>query len=245
VRRLEGKTALVTGASRGLGRALALALAEDGAYVYAGYRARESDARQTAFSLADRGESLRFDVTQPAEVDAAFARIRAAKGRLDILVNNAGLTQDGPAALMDANQWRSVLAVNLDGVFHCTRAALPLMLAAKSGAVVNVASVAALKASPGQANYAASKGGLLALTRALAAELGPKGIRVNAVVPGLLEGGIAQHLNRTLASRMVEATPLGRMGRPDEVARAVCFLCSEDASFVAGHALLVDGGLTA
>jgi 3-oxoacyl-[acyl-carrier protein] reductase len=245
VKRFEGSTVLVTGASRGLGRTLALAFADEGAYVFAGYRAREEDAAETARLLSGRGERLRFDVTQPEAVEAAFATVRARKGRLDVLVNNAGATLDGPAALMDRAQWRGVLDVNLDGAFQCTRGAIPLMLGQRTGAILNLASVAGLRASPGQANYSASKGGLLALTRTLAAELAPRGIRVNALVPGLIETGIARHLDRRVAARMVEATPLGRAGKPEEVARAALFLCSEEASFIVGHALVVDGGLTA
>jgi 3-oxoacyl-[acyl-carrier protein] reductase len=236
---------LITGASRGLGRCIALTFADEGAFVYAGYRARDDDAAETARQLGGRGETLRFDVSQAVAVDAAVAKIRAARGRLDFVINNAAKVFDGPAALMNPAQWREVLETNLDGAFNCTRAALPLMLAAKSGVVVNVASVAGIKGTPGQANYAASKGGLLALTRSLAVELAPMGIRVNAVVPGMLDAGMAHHLDRQILSRVIEATPLGRLGRAEEVAAAVLFLCSEEAAFIVGQALVVDGGLTA
>jgi len=242
--RFHGRAVVVTGASRGLGRALALAFAAEGAHVVAGWHRREADAAETARLLGPNGEIARFDVTRPDEVDAAFSRLHAARGRIDVLVNSAGVSKDGAFALMSASDLREVLEVNLEGAFHCTRAAVPFMLRANGGAVVNVASVAGLRASPGQANYAASKGGLLALTRTVAAELAPKGIRVNAVVPGLVDAGMAQHLDRRVAARWRDATPLGRLARPDEIARAVLFLASDDASYVVGHALVVDGGLT-
>jgi 3-oxoacyl-[acyl-carrier protein] reductase len=244
--RFEGRTVVVTGASRGLGRTMAIAFAGEGAHVVAGWNRREEDAAETGRLIAQAGEGeiARFDVTRPDEVEAALARIHAARGRIDVLVNNAGISRDGAFALMSRAELREVLDVNLEGAFHCTRAALPFMLRLQKGAVVNVASVAGLRASPGQANYAASKGGLLAFTRTVAAELAPKGIRVNAVVPGLVDTGLARHLDRRLVARWRDLTPLGRLAQPEEIARAVLFLASDEASYVVGHALVVDGGLT-
>lgn len=245
--RFAGKTVVITGASRGLGRALALAFAGEGAWVLAGYQRRAEDAAATVKMLRDAGgagEAAAFDVTRPAEVQAALQKALELRGELHVLVNNAGRVRDVPFAMMTAEEWRGVLDTNLDGAFHCTRAALPALLKAKRAAVVNVASVAGLRASPGQTSYAASKGGLLALTRTLAAELAPRGIRVNALVPGLLDTGMAQHMDRRVVERYRAAMPSGRLGTGEEVARAALFLASDDASYVYGQALVVDGGLS-
>jgi len=245
--RFRGETVVVTGASRGLGRALALAFAAEGAWVLVGYQARAEAAAETLRLLRDAGgagEAMGFDVGRPAEVQAAFQRIAELRGELHVLVNNAGRSRDVPFTLMSEEDWRGVMDTNLDGAFHCTRAALPALLRAGRAAVVNVASVAALRASRGQANYAASKGGLLALTRTLAAELAPKGIRVNALVPGLVDAGITQHLDRRIVDQYRAALPAGRLGTAEEIARAALFLASEDAGYIVGQALVVDGGLS-
>jgi 3-oxoacyl-[acyl-carrier protein] reductase len=240
MKRFEGRTVVVTGASRGLGRAMALAFGAEGAFVWAGFHRAEGEAAETVKALGANARAIRFDVTKLDEVDRAFATI----GRADVLVNNAGVSRDAPAAMSDPAEWREVLSVNLDGAMACIRAALPQMLYAKKGAIVNVASATALRANPGQSSYAASKGGLLALTRTLAAELSPKGIRVNAVVPGLVDAGMVQRMDHRALARARERIPLGRLGLADEVARAVLFLASDDASYVVGAELPVDGGLT-
>jgi len=245
--RFAGKTVVVTGASRGLGRALALAFAGEGAWVLVGYQRRAEDAAATVKLLGEAGgagEAAAFDVTRPGEVQSALQKVADLRGEVHVLVNNAGRLRDVPFALMTGEDWRDVLDTNLDGAFHCTRAALPALLKAGKSAVVNVASVAGLRANPGQASYAASKGGLLALTRTLAAELGPRGIRVNAVVPGMLDTGMAKHVDRRLVERYRAALPSGRLGTGAEVARAALFLASDDASYVFGQALVVDGGFS-
>jgi 3-oxoacyl-[acyl-carrier protein] reductase len=245
--RFAEQVVVVTGASRGLGRSLAVSFAREGAHVVLGYRSRERDAQA---ALADveaaggKGLLLPFDVSDSAATTAAFTRVKTELGRIDVLVNNAGVARDNHLPLLTDDDFDQVVDTNLRGAFVCTRAAAKTMLAAGRGAIVNVASVAGVRASPGQAAYSAAKGGLLALTRTLAAELGPRGIRVNAVVPGYLGTGMAARMDRKKLDERVTKTPLGRVGTADEVARAVLFLASDDASYIVGQALAVDGGLS-
>lgn len=244
--RFAQTTALVTGASRGLGRAIAVALAGEGAFVWAGYRAAADEAAKTVELLraaGGDGAPLAFDVREPTQVDRAVASALEARGRLEVVVNCAGVARDELFAVMSQQSWREVLAANLDGTFNVCRAVARPMLAKRRGAIVNVASVAGLRASPGQVNYAASKGGVLALTASLAAELAPRGVRVNAVVPGLFAAGLVERLDRRLVEQRRAQVPLGRLGAAEELAAAVLFLASDDASFVVGQALVVDGGL--
>jgi 3-oxoacyl-[acyl-carrier protein] reductase len=251
-RRFEGASVLVTGASRGLGASMAVAFASEGAaVVWLGYRARQSEAEATAARVEQAGaraELLCFDVRSPEAVAQAFERVAAAKqadrGTLDVLVNNAGISRDAHFPLLDEEAWHDVIETNLGGTARCCRAAVRAMWRARHGVIVNVASIAGPMASPGQASYAASKGGIVALTRTLAAELAPRGIRVNAVVPGLIDAGMTMHLDRRVLEPKLAEIALGRLGQADEVARAVLFLASEDASYVVGQALVVDGGLS-
>ena len=243
--RFADRTVIVTGASRGLGRSIAVAFAAEGAHVVVGYRSRERDAQQTVEQTSGRGTALRFDVTDRAATTAAFDRVRSERGSIDVLVNNAGITRDSLVPLMSDEDWNDVVDTNLRGAFMCTKAVVSAMIAKGSGCIINVASIAGLRASPGQASYSASKGGLLALTRTLAAELGPRGIRVNAVVPGYLGTGMAARMDRRRLDERVPQIPLGRVGTADEAARAVIFLASDDASYVTGQALAVDGGMSA
>ncbi len=247
-RRFEGRTVIVTGGSRGLGRAMAVAFGAEGAFVIVGYLARERDAEHTLSLLREAGGDGRaapFDVSRRPDVDAAIEAIAKERGRVDVLVNNAGIARDELFPLMSQESWDEVLATNLGGLFHCARAVVRPMLAAGRGAIVNVGAVAALRASPGQVNYAASKGGLVAFTRALGAELAPRGIRVNAVLPGAISAGLAARLDRRVADRIRAAIPAGRFGTAEEVARAVLFLASDEATYIIGQSLVVDGGLTA
>jgi 3-oxoacyl-[acyl-carrier protein] reductase len=245
--RFDGRTIAVSGASRGLGRALALAFARQGAFVYVGYRTRALDAEATLTALREAGGDgavWQIDVRDATSVDTAVTRVVAERDGIDVLVNNAGVARDEPLAMMSAESWQQVLDVNLGGVFRLSRAAARPMLARGRGAIVNIGSVAGLHASPGQANYAAAKGGLLAFTRTLAAELAPRGVRVNAVVPGLLSTGMAARLDHRVLEKRIAAIPLGRTGSADEVAAAVLFVASDEASYLIGQALVVDGGLT-
>ena len=245
--RWEGSTVLVTGASRGLGRTIAKAFAAEGAFVGIGYHRSDKSAEETLAEIREVGGSatlVKADVSDPEAVDNAIRTFLSQHDGIDVLVNNAAIVDDKPFALMSADNWSSVLQTNLGGVFNCSRAVVRSMMAKGKGAIVNIGSVAGLIASPGQANYAASKGGIMALTRTLAAELAPKGIRVNSVVPGLLTEGIAQRMDRHLAEERREQIPLARFGTPEEVTHAVLFLASDDASYITGQQLVVDGGLS-
>lgn len=242
-----GEVALVTGGSRGLGRAIAVELARQGARLYVHYRLRREEAQQTLDAIVEAGgtgELLCFDLRRGEEVEEAIRTMLQQEGRLDLLVNNAGLCRDAPFPLMEEEDWQEVLDVNVSGAYHCCRAVVRTMMAQKSGVIVNVASVAGLHASPGQANYAASKGALLSLTRTLAAELAPYSVRVNAVVPGLIQAGMVARLDRRLVEKRRQTIPLGRLGQPQEIAQTVAFLASPAAGYITGQALVVDGGLT-
>lgn len=245
--RWEGLTVFVTGASRGLGRAIAKAFAAEGAFLGLGYHRFSQAAEQTLSEIQDMGGSaalVKADVRDPKAIDNAISTFLAKHGQIDVLVNNAAIVEDKPFALMSADDWSSVLQTNLGGVFNCSRAVVRSMMAKGKGAIVNIGSVAGLIASPGQTNYAASKAGITALTRTLAVELAPKGIRVNVVVPGLLTEGMAQRMDRHLAEERRNHIPLARFGSPEEVAHAVLFLASDDASYITGQQLVVDGGLS-
>lgn len=242
-----GRTVVVTGASRGLGRDIARAFASAGAYVYVGYRSRTDKAEDTCAAIAAKSgqaSALKLDIRERSDVDRALAQVFSERGQIDVLVNNAAIARDNLFAMMSTDEWQDVIAVNLHGAFNACKAVVRPMMRAGGGAIVNVASVAGAHASPGQANYSASKGGLLALTRTLAAELAPRGIRVNAVVPGILDVGMAARLDHRQLARRRAQIPLDRFGRGDEVAQAVLFLASDAASYVVGQALVVDGGLT-
>jgi 3-oxoacyl-[acyl-carrier protein] reductase len=243
--RFEGKTALVTGGSRGLGRAIAQQLAGEGARVYAGFLRRADAADETARGAPEGGSisPLAFDVTDAAACEAAVARIVGEAGRLDVVVHAAGLVRDSLFALSSPEDWDEPVRVNLGGALRVARAAVRAMLTG-GGAIVFVGSVAGLRASPGQAGYAASKGGIAALTTTLGAELAPRGIRVNAVVPGLIAAGMAARLDRRIVDKQLARIPLGRLGQAAEVAACALFLASPAASYVIGQSLVVDGGLS-
>lgn len=245
--RWEGSTVLVTGASRGLGSAIAKAFAGEGAFVGIGYHRFDKGAEQMLAEIRDIGGDaalVKADVSDAEAVNRAIRAFLAQREGIDVLVNNAAIVDDKPFALMATDSWTAILETNLGGVFNCSRAVVRSMMAKGKGAIVNISSVAGLVASPGQTNYAASKGGITALTRTLAAELAPKGIRVNTVVPGFLTEGMTQRMDKRLVEDRRKYIPLARFGNPEEVAHAVLFLASDDASYITGQQLIVDGGLS-
>jgi 3-oxoacyl-[acyl-carrier protein] reductase len=234
---LEGKTALITGGSRGIGAAIARELASAGASVVVGYRSGADEASAVAREI--EGTAVQADVASPEDA----RRLVEEAGELDVLVNNAGLTRDGLLARMSDEDWRAVLDTNLGGVFHTCRTAARGMMKRRAGAIVNVSSVVGLHGNPGQTNYAASKAGIIGFTKALARELGNRGVRANVVAPGYINTRLTDVLPDELKAAMLANTPLSRFGDPDDVARAVRFLSSEEAAFITGEVLLVDGGL--
>ncbi|MDQ3895240.1 MAG: beta-ketoacyl-ACP reductase [Actinomycetota bacterium] len=234
---LEGKTALVTGGSRGIGRAIAGELARAGAAVVLGYRSGAAEAEAAARETG--GRALQADIVNP---DEARSLVENA-GELDILVNNAGVTRDGLLARMPDDDWRTVVETNLSGIFYTCRAAARGMMRRRAGAIVNVSSIVGLRGNPGQTNYAAAKAGIVGFTKSLARELGGRGVRANVVAPGYIKTVLTVVLPEEARAGMLAATPLGRLGEPEDVARAVRFLCSDEASFITGEVLVVDGGL--
>jgi len=234
---LEGKTALVTGASRGIGRAIASELAAAGASVVIGYRSGKDEAEALVSELGAR--AVQADVSNAEEA----ARLVAEAGDLDILVNNAGLTRDGLLARMSDDDWRTVIETNLSSVFYTCRAVCRPMMKKRAGAIVNVSSIVGVHGNWGQTNYAASKAGIIGFTKSLARELGSRNVRANVVAPGYVKTQLTDVLPEEATAAMLQNTPLGRLGEPEDVAGAVRFLCSDEASFITGEVILVDGGL--
>jgi 3-oxoacyl-[acyl-carrier protein] reductase len=246
--RLEGKVALVTGAGRGIGKAVALALAAEGAKVAVNYSRSAEAAEQVVAAITEQGGaaiSVQANVSINAEVEAAVKRVVAEFGTLDILVNNAGITRDKLLLRMTEDDWDSVLDTNLKGAFLFARAVAPIMVKRRSGVIVNVGSVIGKVGGAGQANYSASKAGLVGLTKSLARELGSRHIRINAVAPGFITTDMTQELKAEYQEAIVKQIPLGRFGTPEDVARVVAFLCTEDAAYIHGEVLSIDGGLFA
>jgi 3-oxoacyl-[acyl-carrier protein] reductase len=245
VRPLDGRVAVVTGGSRGIGRAIARDLAAAGARVAVCYRQRETDAQALVDELGGLPAALamRCDVANEEDVKAFMAHVAEVLGPVDVLVNNAGIARDGVLVFMDNARWNDVLATNLGGPFLCTRAVVRGMMVRRWGRIINVASASADAALPGQANYAASKAGLVGLTRALARELAPHGVLVNAVAPGLIETEMLEGLKPAVRERLLQGVALQRAGQPEEVARVVTFLASDAASYITGQTIAIDGGL--
>ena len=243
--KLEGRVAFVTGAAQGIGRAIALALAEDGADLALGdlnLEKLEATAREVE-GLGKKALALHLDVSSSDSVQAAVAKTLETWGKIDILVNNAGITKDNLVLRMKPQDWDAVLGVNLNGAFHCIRTVLPGMVKQRYGRIVNIASVVAQSGNPGQANYIASKAGVIGLTKAVASEVGSRNITVNAVAPGFIATAMTEKLPEAVRERMLTLIPVGRMGTDRDVARGVRFLVSEEAGYITGHVLNINGGM--
>jgi 3-oxoacyl-[acyl-carrier protein] reductase len=243
---LRDRVALVTGGSRGIGRAIALGLAEAGATVAVNYRQSETMAHEVVREIernGGRARAWRADVGDGAQVEAMTEEITALFGRLDILVNNAGVIRDLLLLEMNERDWATVLQTNLSGVYHCSRAAVRGMMMRRWGRIINLSSVAALRGGKGQTNYSASKGAINAFTHSLAAELGPKGITVNAIAPGLIATDMSQGVLPFANGWVRERIALRRVGRPEDIAPLAVFLASEGASYITGQIITADGGM--
>ncbi|MFC4638505.1 3-oxoacyl-[acyl-carrier-protein] reductase [Deinococcus hohokamensis] len=240
------KVALVTGSSRGLGKAMALRLAQDGYAVAIHYGRNQAEAEKVAAEVqaaGGRAEVFGADLTVTANAGTLVDDVIKAMGRLDVLVNNAGITRDTLAIRMKDEDWDAVLQTNLSSAFTASRAAIKHMMRARSGRIINIASVVGLMGNPGQANYVASKAGLIGLTKALAKEYGGRGITVNAVAPGFIQSDMTAELNEDTRTAYLAGIPLARFGQPEDVAALVAFLASESAGYITGQTIGVDGGL--
>jgi 3-oxoacyl-[acyl-carrier protein] reductase len=245
---LTGKIALVTGGSRGIGREICLCLAQAGAEVVVNYNRSKDQAEGVLQEITVRGgraETVQADISDPDAVRALFEHLRKKYNRLDVLVNNAGIIKDNLLLSTEVSDWDKVLDINLKGAFLCTRYAAEMMLPNHAGKIINIASTGAIKGGRGQANYAASKGGLVAFTRACAVELGGKGIQVNAVLPGMILTSMSSRVRKRAGEEILSSIPSGRFGEPKDVAYLVSFLASSLSDYITGQAIPVDGGLSA
>jgi 3-oxoacyl-[acyl-carrier protein] reductase len=241
----EGKVALVTGASQGIGKACAIMLAEAGAQVALGSRnlAKLEGVAKEIEALRGKALPIPLDVSKHDSVTEGVAKVVEAWGKIEILVNNAGITRDNLILRMKPDDWKAVLATNLDGAYHCIRAVLPGMVRQRYGRIVNITSVVAQSGNPGQANYIASKAGLIGLTKAVAAEVASRNITVNAVAPGFISTTMTERLPEAVREKILSLIPVGRMGTDRDVANGVRFLASEEAGYITGHVLNINGGM--
>ncbi len=241
---LSGKVALITGASRGIGKAIAMSLGKLGAEVIVNYSASDASAEEVAKSINDNGGNsykLKFDVSDEESVNTAINQIIKDSGKIDILINNAGITRDGLLMRMKASQWDEVLNTNLKGVFLCTKNVSKFMMKQRSGKIINITSIVGLIGNPGQANYSASKAGVIGFTKTCAKEFASRGIKVNAIAPGFIETEMTENLNTEDLLKMI---PLGKLGSADQIASLVNFLVSSDAGeYITGQTISIDGGM--
>ena len=243
---MSEKIARVTGASGGIGRAIAVALAGAGAYVYVNYNGSQGKAEETVRLIEEKGgqaEICKFNVGDFEETNKAVSDIIAAKGRLDILVNNAGITKDGLMMMMTEAQFDDVININLKGAFNTIKAATRTMVKQRSGRIINITSVSGVMGNAGQANYSASKAGMIGLTKSMARELASRNITVNAVAPGFIETEMTAVLSDTVKEAAVKQIPVGRFGQPEDIANMVKYLASDEAAYVTGQVICVDGGM--
>lgn len=239
----NARIALVTGGSRGIGRAIARQLTKDGCLVAILYAGNEQAAGE-AIAVGDCVLAIRCDVADEQQVIAAVKQVKEQLGSIDILVNNAGITRDGLCMRMSDADWSQVINTNLSGAFYTIKAVSPDFIRRRSGRIVNISSASGVIGNAGQANYSAAKAGMIGLTKAVSKELAPRGITVNAVAPGFIETDMTKAMSEQTLDLALKAVPLSRIGQPEDIASAVCFLCSDAASYITGQVMSVDGGLT-
>lgn len=246
MRKLEGKVAVVTGASRGIGRAIALKLANEGAKVVVNYSGSQAKAEEVVAMIQENGGeaiAVQASVSQTEEVTALMDTAVKTYGSLDILVNNAGITRDNLIMRMKEDEWDDVLNTNLKGVFLCTKAVTRQMMKQRAGRIINISSIVGVAGNAGQANYVAAKAGVIGLTKTTAKELASRNILVNAIAPGFIETEMTEQLPEDIKQGMLTQIPLAKLGQPEDIAKAVAFLASEDANYMTGQTLHIDGGM--